>query len=197
MISIAIPVIKTYNGYEYDKILVPIRNARGGGDDLPVRVKKLALMFPNGVDDVNRMQFLLHDKLRDGVDLRARELIKILPGAALTTADDLGSYPLHLACCYCSVNVVQHMIKVDSDLMNILDKRNETPLHYACRGANHSVVRYLLEKKMVAVSQRNIYNELPIHLLCASKAADQESPECLETIWLLLLAYPERRSLWY
>ena len=73
-------------------------------------------------------------------------------------------------------------------------------LHYACRGCNLGVIKYLLTSHASLVSLETVNDQdqdkLPIHLLCqAGKegkgGVDCESPEYIETIWLMLLANPE------
>ena len=53
--------------------------------------------------------------------------------------------------------------------------------------------KILVGKARPTVSERNTENELPFHLLCKCDAekVDHDSPECIEAIWLLLLAHPE------
>ena len=73
-------------------------------------------------------------------------------------------------------------------------------LHYACRGCNLGVIKYLLTSHASLVSLETVNDQdqdkLPIHLLCqAGKegkgGVDCESPEYIETIWLMLLTNPE------
>ena len=179
--------------YKHEEILSGLRDALGS--DFSIAAEKLVRMFPEGVD-VYEIKFLLHNKLRGRADLpTVKKLVKIFPGV-LTTADDTGSFPLHIACRCCSLDVVQYLAKVDSvDLMNTLDERKENPLHYACRGANCDVVKYLLGKHMSFASERNVDGDLPYYLLCEEVGKDRrdyrENPIYLETAWQLILAYPE------
>lgn len=77
--------------------------------------------------------------------------------------------------------------------LDICDDELEYPLHFACRTGNCDVGKYLLERQTASVSARNEDNELPIELLCrpSEPKIDIDSPEYVETIWLLLLAHPD------
>ena len=79
------------------------------------------------------------------------------------------------------------------------DLEGNYPLHYACEEGNYAVVNYLLSRQILAaVSERNSSNNLPIHLMC--KAGERKGynkhPEYIESIWRLLVAYPEAVSNW-
>ena len=158
---------------------------------------KLAEMYPEGLPDIDRIQFLLHDTLRvkRGNNLRQiRELISIFPGVMNIPDDRGGLIPFHLACQYSSVKVVKYMIKMDKKLLNARDARGDTALQHACRGKKYRTVNYLLEANMQLVTKRNADGDLPLYLLCSTtgkNSSSLNSPKHLETIWLLILAYPE------
>ena len=88
---------------------------------------------------------------------------------------------------------MKFLVEMDSRSFDQCDIHKNYPLHYACRGGNCGVVKYLLGRRVPSMSERNGANELPIHLLCecGEDKVDRESQEYVETIWLLLLAYPE------
>ena len=109
------------------------------------------------------------------------------------------AFPLHIACEFSSVTVVQFMMEMlDERTWNHLDMNKDSILHYACRGGNLRVVKYLLDKKNAHVSEHNKENKLPIHLLFESynNTVDRDSKEYIETVWLLLLAHPETVMNW-
>jgi len=144
-----------------------------------------------------------------------------------------------LACRYSSVDVVEYLVGIDSDLLGSRDNKGNTALHYACRGKNYKVAKYLYIYSGL-VTKRNAEGYLPVYLLCGidkdllhtsgsgggwqsfftfysrstsrvrygsdeyyannkkkMKLSTQLFPipsvdrEHLETIWRLLLAYPE------
>jgi ankyrin repeat protein len=112
-----------------------------------------------------------------------------------TTNDDYGSLPLHLACQYGNVAVVDYLVELDGSSLGQSDRNGDTPIHYACFGGNLSVINALLEKQPQPVSQLNADDKLPIHLLWESEGIDNESAEYMETVWRLLRAYPETLTL--
>jgi len=82
------------------------------------------------------------------------------------------------------------MEMLDERTWNHLDVNDDSILHYACRGGNCEVVNYLLEKQSSHVSKLNADKKLPIHLFCES-GSSTDSLEHTDTIYQLLLAYPE------
>ena len=111
------------------------------------------------------------------------------------TNDDYGSLPLHLACQYGNVAVVDYLVKLDGSSLGQSDQDAYTPLHYACFGGNLSVINALLAKQPQPVSQLNADEKLPIHVLWECEEIDNESAEYIETVWRLLRAYPETLTL--
>lgn len=197
---------------------ITVRHALGGKITCGV-IRKLERMYPRGFD-VDRIQFLLHDTLKQrlGNNANIRSLLHIFPGS-LYTPDDEGHIPFRLACQYSSVEVVSHMVGLDNDLLNICDKSGNTVMHYACRGNNYKVINYLLNRHMILAVTRNFDGNLPVYILCSSELVhtccptppihphrlfvdsgarvysnygkDAPNPQHLETVMRLLLAYPE------
>ena len=58
------------------------------------------------------------------------------------------------------------------------------------------MVNYLLKRSVPTVSKRNDDDKLPVHLLCEAgeEKVARESLAYVESIWHLLLAYPETVS---
>ena len=137
----------------------------------------------------------LHHALKKGAPLGSIKLLLRGNPSAVQIADNNMAFPLHIACEFSSVKVVQYLVEKYDRSIHHCDDNNDSILHYACRGGNLYVVKYLLENHAPLVSSAavNAKNELPIHLLCESRRGgeDSESPDYIETIWLLLLAYPE------
>ena len=78
--------------------------------------------------------------------------------------------------------------------MCAFDENGDTTLHYACRGNNFKVVNYLLAKHMQLVTKRNNDGDLQLYLCSTGEGKSNSMTndiEQLETIWRLLLAYPE------
>ena len=137
----------------------------------------------------------LHRALKDDAPLGSIKLLVRANPAALQVADQNGVYPVHIACEFSSVKVVQYLVELAGDALNNVDAKNNSLFHYACRGGNLGIVKYLLEANMPSVSERNNNNKLAIHLLleCEENTLDidRESVEYVETVWQLLLANPE------
>ena len=74
-----------------------------------------------------------------------------------------------------------------------MDRDGNTALHYACRGAKYDTIALLLEKyDAVSVSKRNANGKLPIDLLWdCNEVLDRDSVEYTESVFRLLMAYPE------
>ena len=138
----------------------------------------------------------LHCALKNNVTLGSIKLLLRGNPSAVRTVDNKFAFPLHIACEFSSVKVVQYLVEAYSRSVDHCDDNSDSILHYACRGGNLGVLKYLLEDHAHLVSSAtvNAKGELPIHLLCEygkGKEDDDQSVEYVETIWLLLLANPE------
>ena len=111
-----------------------------------------------------------------------------------------GWLPLHHACEYTTVDIVEYLIDQDPATLNACCNKNDSPLHHACYTGNCEVVIYLLDThSMASVSERNTDNKLPIQIL--RDATDLvwglvDTPAYLGAMWRLLLAYPESILNW-
>ena len=190
----------------YDKVAVsmPFRDVFGENIS-EIRLEDLKELYPEGFDTY-RFQYLLHDTLRKGerrIDV-IQKLIYIFPNYIMNKEDDKGDTPFLLACQYSSAEVVEHLIRIDSDLLGSRDDKGDTVLHYACREGNYDVVKYLLNRHTQLVTKRNAEGDLPVYLLCGMGEDGSNTTSCwhsffvdreyLEMIWRLLLAYPEDMS---
>ena len=137
----------------------------------------------------------LHRALLGDISLGAIKLIVNDFPASIHTSNCEGALPLHVACCNASVESVKYLVEMDESQLDVCDDEGQYPLHYACDSANHDVIKYLMEKNVSSISERTSANMLPLHLLCMSAEVedpdDSESPECTETIWRVLTAYPD------
>jgi len=137
--------------------------------------------------------FPLHRALHGDASLGAIKLLVKGNIDALQVADHNLSYPLHIACEFSTPDVVEFLLESNESCLNHCDNMHSSSLHYACRGGNYGAVLCLLERGVSSVSERNSENKLPIQLLYGSgnDKVDNRSPEYVETLWRLLLAYPE------
>ena len=140
----------------------------------------------------------LHHALLNNASLGSVKLLVKGNPAALQVADNHGTLPLHIACEFCSVDVVEFLVEPFDGCLKVSDVKKNLPLHYACRGGNCGVVKYLLEKQAAPVSARNVDDKLPICLLCEcdENNVDTKKTVYTETIWRLLLAHPETLMNW-
>ena len=160
-------------------------------------------------------QILLHHALYDNhASLGSIKLLLEASPDSLFIADNDGIMPLHVACAFKPVEVVEYLIDYfttsfgDDKCSNIMlkkDKWGNTPLHYACRYGKCDLVQLLLEKHQehtTSISERNDDDKLPIHLLCDARRlglrnkVDTESIEYTEALWLLLRQCPETIVNW-
>ena len=136
----------------------------------------------------------LHRALNNNATLGAIKLLVKGNPESLQVANNQGSLPLHIACEFSSVKVVQFLLELNGNdsCLDHLDIEGNSPLHYACRGGSYNTVKYLLERNASSVSERNADGKLPIHLLCEAEIDEvgEESTQYVEAIWLLLLANP-------
>ena len=197
--------------FKKEKATLPMRKAMGGKISHNA-ISELKRMYPAGLD-TDRIQFLLHDTLkqRGSAGLgwhnnvnRIRSILRLFPGIASTMhfADDEGDISFRLACQYSSVEVVEHMVGLDNELLNIRDNKGNTVMHYSCQGNNYKVVNYLLNRHMILAITRNFDGNLPVYILCSNEQVvdkccrrlfveDAPRLQHLETVMRLMLAYPE------
>ena len=134
----------------------------------------------------------LHQALKKKASLGSIKLLIKGNTLAVHVPDTNMAFPLHIACQYSTIEVVQYLMDMlDERMKNHLDVNKDSILHYACRGGNCEVVKYLLYKQRSPhVAERNADEKLPIHLLCQF-GLPASSLEHTDTIYRLLLAYPE------
>jgi len=135
----------------------------------------------------------LHCALKEKATLGSIKLLVTGNLASLQVPTRDGVFPVQIACEYSSANVVKLLHELSGHMLDQC-----SPLHYACRGGNCAVVKYLFDSHASLVASAVVTpdsdDKLPIHLLCqAGKEEDKvdcNSPEYIETIWLLLTSNP-------
>jgi len=111
----------------------------------------------------------LHRALKSNAPLGSIKLLVKKSVDTLQMADRNMAFPLHIACEFSSVKVVQYLMDMlDEHTRNHLDANKDSILHYACRGGNCEVVKYLLDKQSPHIAERNAGKKLPIQLFCES-----------------------------
>ena len=145
---------------------------------------ELAMTTPN-----ENGKLLLHHALGSNASLGTIKLLmKGTPSALqVQVADNEGMIPLHIACQFGTVDIVQPLVGLNVGCLVVCGAKKDVPLHYACRGGNCDTVMYLLETQAMTVSKRNAVEKLPIHPLCEADEAvvDRGSIELkyTEAIW--------------
>ncbi|KAF7837033.1 protein ACCELERATED CELL DEATH 6 [Senna tora] len=98
---------------------------------------------------------------------RIAELIAHHFPELLTSTNNIGDTPLHLAARAWGSNVIEIVTK-KPDLMYLRDEDGGTPLHYAAAWGYVEGVRILLNKSALTALEWNAKGHLPIHLACKS-----------------------------
>jgi len=150
----------------------------------------------------------LHNAIRDRASLGTIKLLVKGNPCAINTPDNSERLPLGIASEVSTVGVVKYLVDLVPDRLNTCDTKYNYLLHHACRGGNCKVIQYLLErpKSSASVSERNACGMLPIHLFCkfvneqeeqeVEEDDEEDTTEYTETIWRLLIAYPETVLNW-
>ena len=114
-------------------------------------------------------------------------------GAALHVADAYDKFPLHIACQYCSADIVKFWVDLDCSNLTQCDVNGNYPIHLACVEGNCNVIKYLLKRHVAYVSESNDDGKLPFHLLTEFGAdkAGRTSVEYTEALFLLRQTHPE------
>eukprot|EP00985_Skeletonema_marinoi_P008647 scaffold3957_cov77-Skeletonema_marinoi.AAC.3 len=136
----------------------------------------------------------LHTALQNNATLGSIKLLVKGNPPAVQSPDNSGLIPLHVAFVHHdSVNVVHYLLGLDTSTLDAVDKDGNSALHFACHCARHEIIVMLLERyDAVSVSKRNTLKKLPIDLLWESdEVLDRDSVEYTESVFRLLIAYPE------
>jgi ankyrin repeat protein len=119
--------------------------------------------------------------------------IKLMVAAnldSLTTADNQGFRPIHIACKFGHLRIVKYLIEVKEDSLRATTVRGYLPLHIACLSGKCHVVNYILERSDYGASLP-IHNKLPIELLLSDLAScERNSLEYVEAVGCLLRLNP-------
>lgn len=148
----------------------------------------------NRVPDENG-QLPIHRVLatRDATLFAIKLMIAANPDST-AVADSQGCIPLHLACRFGTLKIVEYLVKLNSDSpttdLDVIDAGGNLPLHHACLGGNLDIVNYILEACPHGVTVSNTEGKLPITILLfdAGCARDQYH---VDTVDSLLRAKPK------
>ena len=157
-----------------------------------------AINIKDGQGKIPSDYLLVDYPLRRSFMSRQLENAATAKDGRVKTVDELGRLPLHTALSdtYECLGGIKLLVKGYSDALlrqsGCLDGGSFYygfyPLHIACKRGLLDIVKYLMNEQASVVSKRTQNGKLPFHLLCAS---GNGSPEYLDAIWNLLMAYPE------
>ena len=83
--------------------------------------------------------------------------------------DQYGNMPLHIACRFSHIEIVNYLVgECNADVNTHMDDNwhKDTPLHIACRESKLELVRCLVEELHADPSIQNGEKELPLHIAC-------------------------------
>ena len=115
--------------------------------------------------------------------------------ASLTTADNQGRIPLHIAVKHRDLSIVRQLIQANHKSLQISDLRGNCALHYACLAGNYNIISCILDKFTHGASTRNFDHKLPIQLLMYDAECNRDSLEYMGAVHGLLFAYPNVRDI--
>ena len=197
-----------------DELPVDSETGRLYNEELGEKIRKMMafisnqMIFARQAQDRNVMRtpvhgmLPLHKAIRENAPLGTVKLLVKGNPEAIDIPDNInGMLPLDIASMVGTVGAVKYLAELSPDRLNACDMNKNYPLHHACQGVNCEVISYLLETPMSSVSERNVDGMLPIHLFCefASCAPDEDEDDdtkYTDTIWRLLMAYPETVLNW-
>ena len=100
-----------------------------------------------------------------------------------------GSLPIHAACQYGRVDVLQYLLELDPDITNARDASGRLHIHLASADGKADIVEFLLKYDGEAVYRCDSYGNLPLHSACDSYCyRNSDSPKMAQ---ILFDAYPE------
>uniref|UniRef100_A0AAU7YLK4 Ankyrin repeat domain-containing protein n=2 Tax=unclassified Wolbachia TaxID=2640676 RepID=A0AAU7YLK4_9RICK len=100
------------------------------------------------------------------VEKGCTSLVKFLlkHGADVSTRDDMGSTPLHLAVRHNHQTIITILLDFDKTNVNAKDLAKMTPLHLAVINGKAEIAKDLLESKKADVNAKCMQNMTPLHL---------------------------------
>eukprot|EP00956_Cyclotella_meneghiniana_P010731 scaffold15044_cov37-Cyclotella_meneghiniana.AAC.3 len=121
----------------------------------------------NQEPDING-QLPIHQVLQLPTENVSLGTIKLMVGAhraSVTVADIQGCIPLHYACRFGDLNIVEYLVEQDINSLTNVDNMGNLPIHHACLGGRPGIVRYILMTTDYGVTVQNNDGKLPIELL--------------------------------
>ena len=110
--------------------------------------------------------------------------------SSVTTADNQGSIPLHIACQVGNLDAVKFLIGIDKDSLKTRDLSGNLPLHLACKHGRCEIIPCILEQSAYGVTVQNSEKQTPIELLFYEAECDRDSMVYVEAIRCLFQVNP-------
>jgi hypothetical protein len=140
-------------------------------------------------------RLLLHKALADkDVSLGTIKMIVDKQDAAVRVDDNDGLYPLHIAAMNCTVDILCHVLGLDTSAVNKVDNEGNNILHAACKTGNLKAVEYIIHRHGSLASKANNKGQFPIVTLLDKDGKEGDITKTAEytgVILKMLLAYPE------
>eukprot|EP00956_Cyclotella_meneghiniana_P035960 scaffold119854_cov22-Cyclotella_meneghiniana.AAC.1 len=110
--------------------------------------------------------------------------------SSVTTADNQGSIPLHIACQVGNIDAVKFLMGINEDCLKIPDAGGNLPLHLACLHGQCEIIPCIIEQSAYGVTLQNSENQTPIELLFYEAECDRDSMVYVEAIRCLFQINP-------
>ena len=93
------------------------------------------------------------------------DLIKLISSHAIDLKDSKGNTPLHIACKYAVVEIVEFLVEKKCN-QNALNDHNELPLHIACKHCDATIVKLVSTAPELDVNVKDNAGNTPLHIAC-------------------------------
>eukprot|EP00956_Cyclotella_meneghiniana_P028649 scaffold67433_cov24-Cyclotella_meneghiniana.AAC.1 len=136
-------------------------------------------------------QLLIHQALQSANILAGTLKLMVADNpSSVTTANNQGSIPLHIACQMGNLDAVTLLIGIDKDSLKTGDLSGNLPLHLACKHGRCEIIPCILEQSAYGVTLQNNEKQTPIELLFYEAECDRDSMVYVEAIRRLLQVNP-------
>eukprot|EP00956_Cyclotella_meneghiniana_P020919 scaffold37533_cov24-Cyclotella_meneghiniana.AAC.2 len=139
----------------------------------------------------NHGQLLIHRALRSANILAGTlKLMVAANPSSVTTADNQGNIPLHIACQVGNIDAVKFLMGINEDSLKIPDGGGNLPLHLACLHGMCEIIPCIIEHSAYGVTLQNSENQTPIELLFYEAECDRDNMVYVEAIRCLFQVNP-------
>eukprot|EP00956_Cyclotella_meneghiniana_P028570 scaffold66902_cov23-Cyclotella_meneghiniana.AAC.1 len=139
----------------------------------------------------NHGQLSIHGALQSANILAGTlKLMVAANPSSVTTADNQGSIPIHIACQVGNIDAVKFLMGIDEDCLKIPDGGGNLPLHLACKHGQCEIIPCILEQSAYGVTLQNSETQTPIELLFYEAECDRDTMLYVEAIRCLFQVNP-------